>query len=371
MHFNAKQILFSVVSSVALLSSVASADDLRIQGFLSVGVTMNDSDNPAVDDELNFKDRNVLGIQLSRQINDLVSVTGQLVARGSDDYDVDATWAYATISPTDNDSIRVGRLRVPFFYYSDFLEVGYAYNWVSPPSDVYRIGFSSIDAVDYTRSFDAGDVSGSVQVYYGRWEGDLNVGEPVIISGNDIANTPPSAPTPVTIVTADNKRTDFDLTGFTGIVLNLSWESLAFRASYHQADLSTSTPFVPFDEDTSTFGEVAVVYDDGDNFAIVEYTDLQHDNLLLVDDAAYLVSYARRLGDFTLHGTYTFNNESVENVAVQGGEQEVTGFTVGARWDVVESTAFKFEAQNRSSETEGVAGSVDNTLFTIGMDMIF
>lgn len=349
----------------------ASADDLRINGFLSVGVTMDDSDNAAVDDELNFKDRNVLGIQLSKQVNDLVSVTGQLVARGSQDYDVDATWAYATISPSDEDAIRVGRLRVPFFYYSDFLEVGYAYNWVSPPSDVYRIGFSSIDAIDYTRSFDFGAVTGSAQIYYGRWKGALNVGEPVLINGLDITANPPATAPGISILTSDNQRTDFDLTGFTGIVLNLSWESLAFRASYHQADLSTTSALVPFNEDTSTFGEVAVVYDDGSNFAIVEYTVLEHDNLLLVDDAAYLASYARRIGDFTLHGTYTFNGETVENLTVQGPEDEVTGITVGVRWDAAESTAFKFEAQNRSQETAGVAGSVDNTLFTVGVDMIF
>ena len=350
MPYSVKYVL--VVCLMLMWTAAASADDLRIQGFLSVGVAQMDTDEMSIrryDDELNFKNRNVFGVQLSKPLNDMVSVTGQLVARGVDDYDVEATWAYVTIAPTDNDSIRVGRLRVPFFYYSDFLEVGYAYNWASPPSIVYRIGFNTIDAVDYTRSFDFGDTTGSVQLYYGRWNDDLNL------------SSGPAA---------------FDLTKFFGVVGNLSWENLSFRLSYHSADLTA--PTVGFDEDTSTFAEAAVVYDDGDNFAVFEYTALDHDSLFLLDNIAYMVSYARRINSWTIHGTYSYYESDVEEGFQQTLDDDSrTGYTLGARWDFADSTALKLEAQYQENQNYdaplfGEDGKkTTGTLYTIGMDMIF
>lgn len=348
------------------ISSVVLAGDLKIQGFLSVGMSQMDDDDFSIsgyNDELDFKNRNILGIQLSKQLNDNVSVTGQLVGRGEDDYAVDATWAYVTFAPSEYDSIRMGRLRVPFFYYSDFLEVGYAYNWITPPSDVYRMGFDSIDAIDYTRAFDMGDVTGSVQIYYGRWAGDLDLG---LGAGPQ----------------------EFDLTAFTGIVGNLGWENIALRLSYHQADITAqipvelANPLVFADKRTSSFADAAVVYDDGANFAIIEYTVLKHDMEAVVDNVAYLVSYARRIGAFTIHGTYSYveNDFETDMQKVALGEfDDRVGMTLGLRWDFAESIAFKFEVQNREDTSPelpvafggGGGESEDGTLVSIGMDLIF
>lgn len=56
----------------------------------------------------------------------------------------------------------MGRLRIPFFYYSEFLEVGYAYNWVRLPSDIYNISFSSFDGIDFTQRFSIGSLDNSI-----------------------------------------------------------------------------------------------------------------------------------------------------------------------------------------------------------------
>ena len=174
-------IIRSAIAIVILAASTVHAEsgDLNIYGFMSVGVAALDNDSVALDDfesDANFKQDTVLGIQISKQVNDSTSVTGQLVSRGLDDFKTEAAWAYVSFDATESTTLRMGRLRVPFFYYSDFLDVGYAFNWVRPPSEVYRIPFSSIDGFDLTQRFSSGDIDGNVQmirtstrVMVGKW----------------------------------------------------------------------------------------------------------------------------------------------------------------------------------------------------------
>lgn len=136
------------------------ADDLRINGFISVGASMMDSNDASIagaDNQGGFKQDTILGLQVSKQVNDSISVTGQLVSRGSDDYSTEAAWAFVTYAANDDLDLRMGRLRIPAFYYSDFLEVGYTYNPIRPAEEVYRLPFSSMDGVDLTQSFSSGN----------------------------------------------------------------------------------------------------------------------------------------------------------------------------------------------------------------------
>jgi hypothetical protein len=407
-----------LAASIAAPSvSASAADDLTINGFLSVGVSIMDTDEIEINDNNNvgrFKENTVFALQVSKPINDMVSITGQLVARGDDNYAMDASWAYMTLSPSDVDSIRVGRLRVPFFNYSDFLEVGYAYNWVSPPSDVYgRLPFSSIDGIDYTRQFEFGDVTGSAQIYYGRFDDEIgNIGGYYPI---------------------------FHLTDFLGAVVNLNWNEFTFRGSVHRAKLdadvastrdlvyadvyaggiyqalNTENPdlggatlqqvvdmggmtladatalvnplVIPtatavadefyLQDDITTFAEMAVTYDNGNDIVVFEYTALEHDSAVLFDDSAWLAMYGRRYNEFTFHATYTVEENSPESGLVGEIQKQAlsepetrTGITVGMRYDFAANTAFKFEIQNR--EEENFDGStVDGNLITLAVDMVF
>ena len=148
-------------TSAAILGLLSSAqfanaadDDLGIYGFLSVGASMlvnnNENEDKGVDGVTldgfddqsgNFKQDAIFGLQITKQINESTSATGQLVSRGTSDYNTEASWAFVTYNANKDLDLRMGRLRIPFFYYSEFLEVGYAYNWIRTPSDVYSIPF--------------------------------------------------------------------------------------------------------------------------------------------------------------------------------------------------------------------------------------
>lgn len=406
-----------LAASIAAAASGASyADDLKINGFISLKANMLADGEPApqfaeADEDIDFKRGSVFGIQLSKQVNDKVSITGQLVSRGLNDFDTDATWAYVTYQAADSTAIRVGRLRAPFFKYSDFLEVGYAYHWARPPQDVYaRIPFSSVEGIDVTHSFSMGDIEASVQAYFGGYEGEFSV----LPDGSN-----------------NNAPTRLELTNFKGLVFNADWESWNFRASYHSADLTSNAAYYTdtstllggiisqatsgaitaaptglisefnINEKESVFYELAVKYDDGDNLVVAEWTQLEHEAAFFVDHDAYVLSYARKLGDFQPHISYSYQEQSFSSTTVaapglppalaatfgsvgavqrvidgaeDGGptkaNDNIASITVGLRYDIAPSTALKFDIQER--EFEAVDGSTkDNTLYTLALDVIF
>lgn len=349
---------YPILASLIAVPAMAS-DDLQINGFLSVGATMADSDKASIagaDNQGGFKNDNVLGLQIQKQVNDSTKVTGQLVSRGSDNYETEAAWAFVTYAATDELDLRMGRLRIPFFYYSDFLEVGYAYNWVRPPEEVYRIGFSSFDGIDLTQRFSSGNFDGSVQVYYGRYQGDLSIG------GNDL---------------------DTDLRNLTGIALTGEIGSFGSRLSYHQAELiipasaADPDPDFRYSGQTSTFLEAALTYDDGENSAIAEWTQLDHGTSALLDDSAWLISAARRIDEVMIHLTYSTQKDEYDS-GTKGANQkarslgtEESSITLGMRWDYDSSTALKFEIQNQDEKMIAGVDGDSVTLYSVAVDVIF
>lgn len=398
-----------LATSIAAVSGQAIAsDDLKFNGFMSIGVGMMDTDDRTLDgkeeysiagytDRFDMKNGSLFALQVSKQISDKVGVTGQLVAKGTKNFDMEASWAYATFSPTDVDSIRAGKLRAPFFFYSDFLEVGYAYSWVRPPVDVYaRIPFSTFEGIDYTRQFEFGDATGSVQVYYGRFN------DRIFISGG--------------------RSFELDLQDMAGVVLNTSWESWTFRASLHRSDLNSNDPFILgvaaqakagakagvlqqlqqnpnipaaqreaiaeakgneirdaflLDNETTTFAELAVAYDDGANIGVFEYTQMDHDNSAFTDDSAWLATYGRRLDEVTLHITYSKQRDKAENgligtiqKASPTNIENTTSVIAGIRYDFAANTALKFEIENKKEENFK-GKEVSGNLVSVSVDMVF
>ena len=362
------------------IASPAMANDLNVNGFLSVGATMLDDNKASIasaDNQGGFKQDTVLGLQVQKQVNDSTSATGQLVSRGSSDYNTEAAWAFVTYTANDDLDLRMGRLRIPFFQYSDFLEVGYAFNWVRPPSEVYRVPFSSLDGVDLTQRFSSGSIDGSVQVYYGRFQGDFNTGTDVYAS---------------------------DYRNFAGVALTTNMGNFGSRLRYPQAVLfmDTSDPASAlgaasagataiatglgdpsaaedfnFNGQTSTFVEAALTYDDGTYSAVAEWTALEHESSLFLDDQAWLLGVAMRAGDFTPHITYTSEkdefdsgNEGVVQKALPL-QSEQSSIIVGLRYDYDSSTALKFEIQNNDETTASGADGDSATLYSVAVDVVF
>ncbi len=96
-----------------------------------------------------LKQESKLGVQGTYTLTPQLSATAQVVARGADGVKADVEWAYLTYEATPSWTLQVGRKRLPIYYYSDFQDVGYAYTWVRPPSDIYGwevINYNGVNA---------------------------------------------------------------------------------------------------------------------------------------------------------------------------------------------------------------------------------
>ena len=361
------------------IASPAMAGDLNINGFLSVGASMldkNDASIASADNQGGFKNDTVLGLQISKQVNDSTTVTGQLVSRGTEDYQTEAAWAFLTYAANDDLDLRMGRLRVPAFYYSDFLEVGYTYNSIRPAEEVYRIPFSSIDGVDLAQRFSSGDIDGTVQIYYGRYQGDFESNGTVY---------------------------DADFRNVTGISVSANMGNFGSRLSYNQGELNLGSPapagtglavvqgsanFLASGDlnaakdfnisgQTSSFIEAALTYDDGTYSVLAEWTAFDHETSVLLDDQAWMVSAAMRMGEFTPHVRYSTQKDEFDS-GVEGDIQKQLGLeadessiTLGLRYDYDSSTALKFEIQNNDEKTIEGADGESATLYSVAVDLVF
>jgi hypothetical protein len=172
-----------ITLSVLALASFASQAELRINGFANLvgGLTSSDETLYGYDDKMSFSQESLFAIQISGDINDKMTATGQLVARGENDYKAEFEWAYITYSATDKLNISAGRLRLPLFNYSTSKDVGYSYHWLTTPNVVYNVPFNNLDGVKFEYSDYAGDweynLSTALGTYKGESLGAINEGK--------------------------------------------------------------------------------------------------------------------------------------------------------------------------------------------------
>lgn len=273
-------------------------DRLRIQGFGSAGVAVLDDGNATyvpvfgegIDDRLSYID-SIAGVQFDFRVSDQVSFTTQLVGRTTDgDFNVGADWAYLSWHATDSLTLRGGRMRIPMFMLSDYLDVGYTYPWARPPEEVYNLARQNIDryeGFDVLWSYEAGPVTGMVQALVGR------------------AN-------PVTEQYEMQIRDMWGLIGFANV------GDFSFRAGYLAADVGvgfpSGSPLEQLDgvladlglarlspEDGGSFASVGFQYDNGALLVTGEYARLELDGPLTDADSWYLGG-GYRFGRFMPYG---------------------------------------------------------------------
>lgn len=76
------------------------------------------------------------GLQANVKLTDDLNFVGQVTTR-TRDLVPDVQWAYLSYKATKNIEIQAGRKRIPLYYFSQFQDVGFAYPWVSAPTELY------------------------------------------------------------------------------------------------------------------------------------------------------------------------------------------------------------------------------------------
>jgi hypothetical protein len=114
---------------------------------------------------LQFRPDSKLGLQGTATLPDpRVSVTSQIVSRGSENGHIDLEWLYGTYRLTESTSIQVGRKRLPMFYYSDSQDVGFSLPWTHLPPQLYGwevVNYNGIN-VQHRNQLGEWDVSANI-----------------------------------------------------------------------------------------------------------------------------------------------------------------------------------------------------------------
>lgn len=350
------------------------------QSTYLVAPTFGKHDDGSVNDDARYDDAwslnpdTVFGLQLHAGLKDKLSATVQATAHGANDLDPEIEWAYLTYDLRPELSFKAGKQRMPLYYYSDYLDVGYAYHWLRPPVDVYGEGISAYTglSLDYGTLFNDWQIG--VQGWLGRGEND----------------------------NAFNWRARLDNAGGLIATASRDWLSLRFSRHWGEAyggyDGLVTVPATTLSESNPidiVFSEVAVHADFDKYFFIAEYTRLDTSPYIETvsflangtaivsradDRAALMFSAGYRFSDsVTVYGGYSENASSL-SIPVIGlntySDTKRETWNTGVRWDVHENIALKAQLDFSTDESDAairtaLGNTLENTTLAVGIDFVF
>jgi len=146
------------------------------------------------EDSWSAKPETRLGLQGVAKFSPQLSATGQVTARTAGDQHAALEWLYLTYQVSNEWTVQVGRKRLPLYYYSDFQDVGYAYNTIRPSPDVYGWDVVNYNGVSVSNTTAIGDWSVRSEVLYGSEKTKENASakffspDPKTVEWKDIVN---------------------------------------------------------------------------------------------------------------------------------------------------------------------------------------
>lgn len=323
--------LLSACLLTAWVEGVYAEPNFNVNGFFSAGVTRSNSEaiyRGNIEDNINYGTDTILGLQIQAVITDPLSLTGQFVAKEDErgNFDVDADWAYFKYRFNDTVALRGGRLRLPTYLASDYIEVGFAYPWIRPPVEVYgQASLLNYTGADLLLNKEVRGMDLQIQPYTGnvRDEG-VDGGQ---IKGDEVVGFNAS------------------LTGDIGSV----------RAGVLRAKVTVDNPFfgVIADNMQATFYSAGATLDWHNLVGYAEYGKSVFDTTTVIqaqqfpDVAGWYVTLGYRLNRLLPHITYA----SSDNEDLRARKQN--SITMGFRYDVNSFAALKVEYQRVDADASG------------------
>lgn len=333
-------------------------EGITFNGFLTAGATYASqplldgtnvvSQDGNIENTTGFTNDSRLGIQISANVNPQVSVTGQLLARAKDENSqFKADWAFFSYRASDELTIRGGKVKLPTFLTSDYIEVGYAYPWIRPPQEVYAANpISTINGVDLLARFRFGDSTLLIQPYYGVSRGEEAVAPQELLP---FFSLPAGSIQPV----------EFEADSLTGINLSFGSEVFTVRAGYLKTKVTAETPagFPAIFENEASFASVGATLDWKNVVVYSEYFEREvkdNANFAFPNQKGYYTTLGYRFGGWLPHLTFAKLDDN-DNPATGGTPLLQSSVTAGLRVELGTGAALKFEAQQVEPE-EGSRG---------------
>ncbi len=175
-----KKTLLASSLMAAILSSTVQASDIDFSGYGSIrgGLLVNDDITPqyfGYDDKVDFKNESLFALQAKATLNEKWNATIVLQARGEEDFDLEARWAYLSYEYSPDTTISLGRFASPYFRNSDTQDVGYSHNYSRMPTAIY-LGeeYDIIEGVRIMHTTLVGDGDLTFKGSFGSFSGEVS-----------------------------------------------------------------------------------------------------------------------------------------------------------------------------------------------------
>jgi len=380
-----KRTLLSLVA-IGVLSSTLSAVDIRTSGFLNVVGGINDMEDGqrdlinGYDNKYDFQQDSLAAIQFNASIADDMGAVVQLIAQKSEVADdIRMEWGYVYYDATDEVRILAGRVRPSLFLYSNYLDVGYAYTWITPPSEVYyQAQITNLDGANVSYNLELDDSTVSFNAYGGN------------SSGNKLNP-------------ATNSLMSFSYDSIWGGELAYTNDFMKLRAGYTAAQVTNNTNVFPadtpaaivnalgFDDSSAAFYGAGLSIDWEDILFSTEYIVRDMDETVAPDVTSYYAMIGYKIGKFTPNYTYAVSDSDMEfehtgnakldamiNNSRAGQLDDRESHTIGLRYDVNDKAALKIEANlaTRTASTYAGGSSLtekdeDINTYRIALNVVF
>lgn len=113
------------VSSLQQQLTTSAADRVQFNGFFSTGYATADNDAglAGITEESESNDLSLMALQGNFSLTDETQAVMQFISRGANDWETKLEWAYLSHQLTNELQVRAGKMRLPLFTYSDYLDV--------------------------------------------------------------------------------------------------------------------------------------------------------------------------------------------------------------------------------------------------------
>ncbi len=371
--------LLLLICNVFYFPSIVNATDLEVTGYSTLLGTYTDAnadniyEHDYADKYVNFTHQSRAGIQFNSKINEDFEFSLTLLMEGSDNYKARADWFYATYAASEDLHFRFGRLKVPFFMVSNYIDIGHAYPWVTPPQEVYSTNLiGSADGIElvYDTITDGG-TNWLFELYMGSSKNE-DVLSPAVIDDTD-----PSNPA---LGYNSGDKIFFDADNMVGFEALVSRGGFTFRTGYYQALIDAKD--FKISAERSSIASVGVIVDWHHFVLYSEYIVRDSSDkvdVLFADQAASYITFGYRFGHVLPY---------ITSAKIDGGNQESihalrqTSIGGGMRYEINDSTDVKFEVINVKPTSKpgdiGDYGLFDNkvngetaNVYAVSLDILF
>lgn len=373
-----KNPVFKIFSGLLILvTPISHAAEIEISGYATFKAIANsNSDGVSYNRELaktsytNFDTRESnVGVQLYTDISPKLDMTVVLSTRGGaqQKFNVETEWAYANYKFSSDLSLRIGKVKGPFYMVSDYKDVGYAYPWVSPPEEVYSTNpIRSVNGLDIVYQTTSNNVTYLGEVYIGSGTSTTYLLPNAVAAGA-------LAPFGFDPTAAPATQADFITRNMLGFNTSITYEGISLRLGYFK----TKVDFGPLTNLDGAFGGIGITVD-VDNIVIYsEYIVRDTGPELAIafpDQTASYVTAGYRINDYLPYVTVAKLDKG-KDASPYSLKQDSTA--LGLRVEIDESAALKFEIANKKPGGTGSYGLYDapltgtGTIYTVAVDLLF